>query len=77
MYHIQKESLLFYKGEMMEQKIVRSYQGKGDSYMSINELLSDGWVVVRSTVILPSGYLSGYIEYVLERHPIPRGVEND
>lgn len=62
---------------MMEQKIVRSYQGKGDSYMSINELLSDGWVVVRSTVILPSGYLSGYIEYVLERHPIPRGVEND
>lgn len=61
----------------MEQKIVRSYQGKGDSYMSINELLSDGWVVVRSTVILPSGYLSGYIEYVLERHPIPRGVEND
>lgn len=62
---------------MMEQKIVRSYQGKGDSYMSINELLSDGWVVVRSTVILPSGYLSGYIEYVLERQSIPRGVEND
>lgn len=61
----------------MEQKIVRSYQGKGDSYMSINELLSDGWVVVRSTVILPSGYLSGYIEYVLERQSIPRGVEND
>lgn len=77
MYHVQKESLLFYKGEMMEQKIVRSYQGKGDSYMSINELLSDGWIVVRSTVILPSGYLSGYIEYVLEKHPIPRGVEND
>ena len=62
---------------MMEQKIVRSYQGNGDSYMSINELLSDGWVVVRSTVILPSGYLSGYIEYVLERQSIPRGVEND
>lgn len=62
---------------MMGQKIVRSYQGKGDSYMSINELLSDGWVVVRSTVILPSGYLSGYIEYVLERQSIPRGVEND
>jgi hypothetical protein len=61
----------------MEQIIVRSYQGKGDSYMSINELLSDGWVVVRSTVILPSGYLSGYIEYVLERQSIPRGVEND
>ena len=61
----------------MEQIIVRSYQGKGDSYMSINELLSDGWVVVRSTVILPSGYLSEYIEYVLERQSIPRGVEND
>ena len=62
---------------MIEQIIVRSYQGKGDSYMSINELLSDGWVVVRSTVILPSGYLSEYIEYVLERQSIPRGVEND
>lgn len=62
---------------MMEQKIVRSYQGTPESYDSINQLLSDGWVVVRSTVILPSGYLSGYIEYVLERHPIPRGVEND
>lgn len=59
----------------MEQKIVRSYQG--DSYNGINQLLSDGWVVVRSTVILPSGYLSGYIEYVLERQSIPRGVEND
>ena len=61
----------------MEQKIVRSYQGTPGSYDSINQLLSDGWVVVRSTVILPSGYLSGYIEYVLERHPIPRSVGND
>ena len=62
---------------MMEQKIVRSHQGVGDDYTSINKLLSDGWVVVRSTVILPSGYLSGYIEYVLERQPTPRSVGND
>ena len=61
----------------MEQKIVRSHQGVGDDYTSINKLLSDGWVVVRSTVILPSGYLSGYIEYVLERQPTPRSVGND
>lgn len=78
MYHIQKESLLFYKGEIMEQRIVRSYQnGMIDSHEKVNILLSEGFVVAHSTVIPPSGDLNGYIEYVLERHSIPRGVEND
>lgn len=63
---------------MMEQRIVRSYQnGMIDSHEKVNILLSEGFFVAHSTVIPPSGDLNGYIEYVLERHPIPRGVEND
>ena len=62
---------------MMEQKIVRSYQDPITCEDTVNELLSKGWVVVCSNVVPADSHLYGYIEYVLERQSIPRGVEND
>ena len=62
----------------MEQRIVRSYQTRvGRDETSMNHMLSQGWSVVCANVMPATDDAFGYIEYVLERHPIPRGVEND
>ena len=63
---------------MMEQRIVRSYQSRiGHDEDIMNYMLSQGWSVVCANVMPTTPDTFGYIEYVLERHPIPRGVEND
>lgn len=63
---------------MMEQIIVRSYQsGNGHDENIMNHMLSQGWSVVFANVMPTSPDTFGYIEYVLERQSIPRGVEND
>lgn len=76
MYHIQKESLLFYKGELMEQKIVRSYQNTSSCESDVNELLSKGWVVRYANVLPANNNIYGFVEYVLEKDPNLKEVKN-
>lgn len=62
----------------MEQRIVRSYQSRnGHDEDIVNYMLSQGWSVVCANVMPTTPDTFGYIEYVLKRQSIPRGVEND
>ena len=43
----------------------------------MNELLSNGWVVMYANVIPANNNLYGYVEYVLEKDPNLKEVKND